>query len=89
MLSLATSSHTSAPVLALPERVLELMDIKNSQCNCKLIKVNLIHYEVALLEQVQFEPGTATIKQESFELLHQLIIAKHCIEKTCKEFGGK
>jgi len=67
-------------------RVLELMLPENSGVDCNLISINLIKYEIKLLEQIQFEAGTADIKQDSNGLLGQLTVAKKCISQTCGEF---
>jgi len=67
-------------------RVVTLMHVDISGIDCNLISVNLIKNEVKLLEQVQFEPGTSTIKSDSMPLLDQLVVARKCITKTCREF---
>ena len=63
------------------------MEEKNSGVNCNLLSVNLIEYEIKLLEQIQFEPGGAVIKQDSYNLLNQLTVTKKCIAQTCREFA--
>jgi outer membrane protein OmpA-like peptidoglycan-associated protein len=66
-------------------RVLELMQEENSGVNCDLLSVNLVRYEIKLLEQIQFEAGGAIIKQDSYSLLEQLITVKKCMAQTCGE----
>jgi len=68
------------------QRVLLLMDFENSGINCNLLIVDLIHFEIKLLEQIQFVAGKAEIKPESANIMAQLSCAKQCITQTCSEF---
>lgn len=63
-------------------RVVELMHVDNSGVDCSLIAINLIKYEIKLLEQIQFAPGTADILPLSDNLLGQLVCAKKCISQV-------
>lgn len=63
-------------------RVLELIGDK-----AQLISVDLIEQKVILNEQLQFEPGTATIKPICDELVSQIQVSLRAINIACNEFA--
>ena len=69
------------------QRVVHLMHKDNSGIDCDLLRVDLIHFEIKLVEQIQFVAGKAEIKPASAGLMDQLACAKKCITQTCREFG--
>ena len=53
---------------------------------CNLIRVDLPNRKVNLLDDIEFEPGTANLKAECNSLMGQLRIAIRAIDMTCVEF---